>query len=121
MVILGKKVQSKNRCFNRNTNILLEILDLTIAFKEGVCAGIIHNNDIKSFPVLRAPLDLAIKTMKTSGDVGLLKTLEILKLYWVLSYRLREASFSYKDILLDESTKKCYADFIKLYHGNNVL
>jgi len=86
-----------------------------------VCAGIIHNNDMKSFPVLRAPLDLAMKRMKTSGDVGLLKTLEILKLYWVLSYRLREASFSYKDILLDESTKKCYADLIKLYHGNKFI
>ena len=86
-----------------------------------MCAGIIHNNDIKSYPVLRAPLDLAIKRMKTSGDVGLLKTLEILKLHWVLSYRLREASLSYNDILLDESTKKCYADLIKLYHGNNPL
>ena len=57
--------------------------------------------------------------MKTSGDVGLLKTLEILKLYWVLSYRLREAST--QDILLDESTKKCYADLIKLYHGNKCI
>jgi hypothetical protein len=100
---------------------MIEMLDLIIAFKEGICAGIVQSNDIKSLPVLKAVLDLSIKRMAISGDIGLLKSLEVFKLYWVLSYRIREASIMSNEILLDNSTKKCYNELIKLYHGKNCI
>lgn len=120
-MLLKRKVTLFNIANNNITDTLLEILDLLLAFKEGVCSGIVHSNDSKSLPALRAPLELAIKRMKISGDVVLVNLIEFLKLYWVLSYRVREASLSDTEILLDESTKKCYNELIKLYHGNCIF